>query len=94
MWRNMDDRLERRRELVIPGGALEEENIGGWSLEGEGNAFPEMDSVGKSGHRKVLHSPSKVIGPFRSMFYQQPITGRRELAREEQETLTAHTGNF
>ena len=56
MWRNMDDRLERRRELLIPG-ALGEENIGGWR-EAEGNGFPrlilpKMDDVGRSVYRKV-----------------------------------------
>ena len=62
MWRNMDDRLERRRELLIPGGSLDleedgEGNLGGWRREGEGNAFPrlvlpKLVNVGKSSYRK------------------------------------------
>merc|ERR1712037_263503 len=49
IWRNMDDRLERRRELLVPEGALE----GAW---GEENDFPrlilpKMDNVGKGVYR-------------------------------------------
>ena len=85
MWRNMDDRLERRRELLIPipGGVLEKGNIGGWGV-GEGNAvpriiLPEMDNVGKSAYRKVLflmtadhHKPSNHLES------KGNVTGRRE----------------
>ena len=49
MWKNMDDRLERRRELLSqrPGPTLEEEeevdlgNLGGPWREGD-NAFPRL----------------------------------------------------
>ena len=65
MWRNMDDRLERRRELLIPQGAVEEKD-GGWVGTGgwkEGNGFqrpssPRLSTLSRSSSTRSS-SPNK-----------------------------------
>ena len=51
----MDDRLERRRELLIPGGSLDleedgEGNLGGWMRKGEGN----LGGWGREGEGRLM----------------------------------------
>lgn len=79
MWRNMDDRLERRRELLIPGGGLDleedgEANLGGW--RGEGNTFPrlmlpKLVNVGKSSYRKGFNQSVVMIIDHHGHHYDQ-----------------------